>query len=267
MHPSFLYGTAWKEERTEPLAVLALQAGFTGFDTANQRKHYYEEGLGNALRATLAGGGRERLFLQTKFTYARGQDHRLPYDRAAGPADQVRQSFARSLSHLGVSYVDSYVLHGPETSDGLTANDWAVWRAMEELHDAGTARAIGASNMSAGQVEELAKGARIKPAYLQNRCYPTIGWDRGTRAVCRRLGIVYQGFNLLRDERVWKSPAVAAIAARHGRTTAQVVYRWALHVGMLPLSGTSAAGHMAEALASTQFDLTPAEVAAVEELG
>ena len=58
---------------------------------------------------------REDLFLQTKFTYAGGQDHRLPYDPRADPATQVRQSFASSLEHLGTIYLDSYLLHGPST--------------------------------------------------------------------------------------------------------------------------------------------------------
>jgi diketogulonate reductase-like aldo/keto reductase len=79
--PWILYGTAWKEERTRALTAMALTAGFRGIDTANQRKHYFEEGVGEAL----AGSGvpRDSLFLQTKLTYARGQDHRLPYDPRA----------------------------------------------------------------------------------------------------------------------------------------------------------------------------------------
>ena len=80
--PTFLYGTAWKEERTSALVELALQAGFRGIDTANQRRHYFEGGVGQALAAAYRAGvvTRADLFLQTKFTYRPGQDHRLPYD-------------------------------------------------------------------------------------------------------------------------------------------------------------------------------------------
>src|SRR5262245_5480012 len=128
--PAFFYGTAWKEDRTEELTRRALRAGFTAIDTANQRKHYHEAAVGDAVAAFLAEGGRrEDLFLQTKFTYARGQDHRLPYDPRAPYEQQVEQSFARSLEHLRVSTLDSYVLHGPE-SYGLTTGDRTVWRAM-----------------------------------------------------------------------------------------------------------------------------------------
>src|SRR5256885_11879128 len=85
--PAFLYGTAWKEERTEALVSLALAAGFRGVDTANQRRHYVEAGVGEAVAAFLDGGTatREDLFLQTKFTSLGGQDRRLPYDARADP--------------------------------------------------------------------------------------------------------------------------------------------------------------------------------------
>ena len=75
--PDFLYGTAWKEDRTPALVELALRAGFRAIDTANQRRHYFEEGVGQGLAAAYRAGlvTRNDLFLQTKFTYQRGQDH------------------------------------------------------------------------------------------------------------------------------------------------------------------------------------------------
>src|SRR3954453_13982781 len=89
--PRFLYGTAWKEEQTQPLTELALRQGFRGIDTANQRRHYHEAAVGAAIAAALAGGvvTRADLFLQTKFTSRGGQDHRLPYDPRAPVATQV----------------------------------------------------------------------------------------------------------------------------------------------------------------------------------
>src|SRR5664279_5372240 len=99
----FLYGTAWKEDRTAALTELALRSGFRAIDTANQRRHYVEEGVGQGLAAAYRAGvaTRDELFLQTKFTYQRGQDHRLPYDPAASHSVQVAQSMASSLEHLG----------------------------------------------------------------------------------------------------------------------------------------------------------------------
>src|SRR5580693_7114912 len=94
--PDFLYGTAWKEDRTAALVELALRAGFRGIDTANQRRHYHEAGVGEGLAAVYRAGvvTRADLFLQTKFTYRPGQDHRLPYDPAASLSVQVAQSMA-----------------------------------------------------------------------------------------------------------------------------------------------------------------------------
>src|ERR1700689_3505213 len=94
--PEFLYGTAWKEDRTAALTELAIRAGFRGIDTANQRRHYHEAGAGKGLAAGYRAGivPRTDLFLQTKFTYQRGQDPRLPYDSSASLAERVPQSLA-----------------------------------------------------------------------------------------------------------------------------------------------------------------------------
>src|SRR5579862_6203927 len=89
--PRFLYGTAWKEAETQRLTELALRQGFRGIDTANQRKHYHEAAVGQGIVAS--GVARADLFLQTKFTFRGGQDHRLPYDPAAPIGTQVEQSF------------------------------------------------------------------------------------------------------------------------------------------------------------------------------
>jgi diketogulonate reductase-like aldo/keto reductase len=263
--PWLLYGTAWKEERTADLVRLALAQGFTGIDTANQRKHYHEAGVGEALAA--AGVPRDGLFLQTKFTYARGQDHRLPFDPAAPPATQVRQSFDSSLEHLGVDRIDSYVLHGPESARGLTDADREVWRAMEELERGGRAGMIGVSNIAADQLLLLCDHAEVAPAVVQNRCYARTGWDREVRAICRERGIAYQGFSLLTaNARELAVPGVAAIARRLRATVPQVVFAFARAAGMNPLTGTTSETHMREDLAAAELALEPAEVAALERV-
>ena len=220
------YGTAWKEDRTQDLTELALARGFRGIDTANQRRHYDEAAVGRAIAASIAKGSllekgtgtttdsslmrgamynllwsqspfsavtrgvvaREDLFLQTKFAFRRGQDHRLPYDPQAAIPAQVEQSFASSLAHLGVEQVDSYLLHGPTSSMGLSANR---------------------ETLAAGQLDQ--------------------------------------------------------IAARHRRTIPQIVFRFAIQIGMIPLTGTTDSGHMQADQEVFDFRLEPAEIAWIED--
>src|SRR5271170_437282 len=164
--PNFLYGTAWKEDRTPALVELALRTGFRGIDTANQRRHYFEAGVGEGLAAAYRAGvvSRADLFLQTKFTYRPGQDHRLPYDPAARLSVQVAQSMASSLEHLGTDHVDSYVLHGPASNHGWTDADAEVWEAMMKERDAGRTRVLSVSNVSLEHLEQLAAASSELPA-------------------------------------------------------------------------------------------------------
>jgi diketogulonate reductase-like aldo/keto reductase len=267
--PSFLYGTAWKEERTPALTRLALEAGFRGIDTANQRKHYFEAGVGAALKDALRAGAvsRSELFLQSKFTFLGGQDDRLPYDRAAAIGLQVAQSFESSLVHLGTDYLDSYVLHGPSSRRGLQAADWQAWRAMEALAQAGKVRLLGISNVSLEQLQALSAEAVVQPKFVQNRCYAKTGWDRAVRALCRAQGSVYQGFSLLTANRAeLAGPTAQRIALRTGRPIAQVVFRFCQLLGILPLTGTSQLEHMRLDLAASELELSTADVSALENL-
>jgi len=267
--PRFLYGTAWKEDQTRRLTEVALQQGFRGIDTANQRRHYHEAAVGQAIAAAIASGlvAREDLFLQTKFTFRPSQDERLPYDPEAPISTQVEQSFASSLKHLGTEAIDCYLLHGPTQRVGLGSADWEAWRAMEAIFDSGRARLLGISNVTLEQLQLLCEHARVRPRFVQNRCYAARGWDRHVRNFCTANGLVYQGFSLLTANRAeLAGPELARIAKRHGRTVPQIVFRFALSVGMIPLTGTTDAGHMRADLDAFDFRLELEEVERIERL-
>lgn len=267
--PSFMYGTAWKKEATTQLVQLAVAAGFTAIDTANQLIHYQEALVGEALLALAQQGvTRDRLFLQTKFTPTNGQDHRTPYDASAALTTQVIQSFDSSLAHLHTDYLDSYVLHGPYQRQGLGVADWEVWAAIEGLYRSGKTKMIGISNVTAEQLTQLCAQAAVKPMVVQNRCYAALGWDSAVREICRTHGIIYQGFSLLTANReVFSDPSIRAIAQRLGTGLAQVIFRFAMQVGMLPLTGTTNEQHMKEDLQAEQLILTAEDMKVIETIG
>jgi diketogulonate reductase-like aldo/keto reductase len=267
--PRFLYGTAWKEDQTQRLTELALRQGFRGIDTANQRRHYNEAAVGQAVAASDQSGlvTRDDLFLQTKFTFRPGQDDRLPYDPDAPIRVQVEQSLASSLEHLRTEVIDSYLLHGPTQRTGLASADWEAWQAMEGIHDSGRARLLGVSNVTLDQLQRLCKQARVPPHFVQNRCYASRGWDRGVREFCAANGLVYQGFSLLTANReALARPELARIAQRHNRNVNQIVFRFALDIGILPLTGTTDANHMRADLEVFDFRLEPEEIERIEKL-
>ena len=267
--PAFLYGTAWKEERTASLTELALRAGFRGIDTANQRRHYFEAGVGEGLAAAYRAGvvTRSDLFLQTKYTYQRGQDHRLPYDPAASLAVQVAQSLACSLDHLGTDYIDSFVLHGPASGYGWNEADVEVWEAMRNERDAGRTQLLGVSNVSLKHLQEMQTSHAEMPAFVQNRCYARFGWDRDVRAFCRERKVVYQGFSMLTaNQEVLQHPRIIDLARELNATLAQVVFAFARAAGILALTGTSSAEHMRQDLASSELVLAPDVVEALESI-
>ncbi len=264
-----MYGTAWKKEATKGLVEKAVEAGFTAIDTANQLRHYYEIGVGEALQELAKKGiKRESLFLQTKFTSLDGQGDHTPYDRKADLTTQVNQSIDSSLQHLHTDVLDSYVLHGPSTRHGLSDSDWEVWAAIEDQYKKGKAKMIGVSNVGADQLALLVAKGAVKPMVVQNRCYAVRGWDAEVRKICRAENIIYQGFSLLTaNSREMSDASVHAIAKRLGTGVEQVIFKFSMQIGMLPLTGTSDGKHMKEDLEAEKLSLTEEDMHLLENIG
>jgi diketogulonate reductase-like aldo/keto reductase len=267
--PPFMYGTAWKKDSTTDLTFQAVSNGFKGIDTACQPKHYKEDGVGEALtKLSNDGISRDDLFIQTKFTPFDGQDHRIPYDPRLSVSAQVKQSFEVSLKNLETDYIDSYLLHGPYSRFGLIDEDWEVWQAMSDLYEAGKVGIIGISNVSLKQLKELYEKAEVKPKVVQNRCFAHQGWDLQVRRFCQTHNIIYQGFSLLTaNVYAVKDPGVAEFARRYNKTPAQIIFRFAIQAGMVPLTGTTNENHMKEDLDIFDFELLEGEVKIIETIG
>lgn len=296
--PPLFYGTAWKEERTTEFTLQALNAGFRAIDTANQRKHYYEEGVGAAIQQFLNSSAsstsplstaspntaslsslqssanknsstatREDLFLQTKFTFANGQDHRKPYNEKDSFTQQVKDSFASSLKHLNTTYLDSYILHGPYSNQGIIDIDLETWSAMEQLYQDGKVRYLGISNVSAYQLVHLCQKVKIKPQFVQNRCFARMGWDKEVRVVCKDQNITYQGFSLLTaNARELSSEFFASLSAKYKKTIPQIIFCFSRQLGMISLTGSTNLTHLTQDLKAHDFELNPTELAQIEAI-
>ena len=136
------------------------------------------------------------------------------------------------------------------------------------LHDQKIARTLGVSNVSLQQLELLFEFAKVKPKFVQNRCYAVTRWDSDVRRFCKKNDIIYQGFSLLTaNQQVLTSGAIVKLAEKYKTGAEQIVFRFAQQIGMCPLTGTSNSEHMKADLASAQFSLTAAEMTVVENTG
>lgn len=248
--PKIIYGTAWKKEKTTGYVVDAVLSGFRGIDTACQPKHYREDLVGEALVKLEKEYNikREDLYIQTKFTSLDGQDpNNIPYDKNANLTNQVHQSFEKSLSNLHTDYIDSLVLHSPmrNFNDTLT-----VWRIFEEFVKSGKVKQIGISNIySLKMLEEIWNDAKVKPAVIQNRFYADSGWDVEIRKFCRANGIIYQSFwTLTANPFILEHKNLKGIAKKYSKTKEQIFFKFVMHLGIAPLSGTTSKEHMKEDL-------------------
>jgi diketogulonate reductase-like aldo/keto reductase len=264
--PQILYGTAWKRDATAGCVANAVRLGFRGIDTACQPKHYDEAGVGAGLALVNPPLQRDELYLQSKFTSMDGQDpSRVPYDVHAPLAEQIRQSCAASLRNLNTTYLDCLVLHSPLATRPLTLS---AWRAMEALVGEASVRQLGISNCYQLEVlEQLHAAASVKPAVLQNRFHATTGYDRELRAFCRHHDIVYQSFwTLTANAHLLAHAAVRTAAREHGRSPAQVLFRYLSQQGIVPLTGTTSPQHMQEDLEIVAFTLNATECASIDAL-
>ena len=252
--PRFVYGTAWKKERTTDLVAKAINAGFGGVDTAAQPRHYQEDWVGEGIRQALAEGKikREDLYIQTKYTPPAGQDpNNLPYDPSSPVEAQVHASIASSLHHLRTSnddstYIDTLLIHSPLSTMPLTLT---AWRTLE-TYVPHRIRNLGISNIDLHTLNTLYKAATVKPAVVQNRFFPQTRYDVPLRRFCEENGIIYQSFwTLTGNPNLVKSAVVAEVARMIGVTKEVSLYLCVMGLGkVVVLNGTTNEERMREDL-------------------
>jgi diketogulonate reductase-like aldo/keto reductase len=267
--PAVGYGTAGLGEHTTTAVKWALQAGYRMLDSGQAREWYREDLVGEGIAGCgVVGLTRGDMFLTSKL-----------HPRHLGKATTLRQ-FQSSLTDLRTDYLDLFMLHYPMCWGQLCGGKapegtWKdSWRALEELHAAGKARAIGVSNFDVSQLAELKAWAKVQPAVVQ-RNSDVFSADVPARAFSHAQGWQYQGYSSLgsqwlmrgyQQNPVLHAPAVEAAADNHGATPAAVALRWALQKGQVVIPRSARRNRIAENLNVTWFTLSPDEIDALDAL-
>ena len=246
--PMLGFGT-WKLQEGDEVrdaVVTALKAGYRHVDTAAMYDN--ERGVGQAIRDSRVR--REEIFLTTKVW---NDDIRAGYDA-------VLRACEASLERLKVSYVDLYLLHWP-----IAEKDREAWRAMETLYRSGKARSIGVRNYLPHQLDALLPGVGVTPMVNQVEFHPFL-LQPDLAEACAGYGIVREAWSPLMQGHVGDVPAIVDIAKRLHRTPAQVVLHWALQHRVVTIPRSSNPKHIAENAALFDFELTPDDIALLNEL-
>ena len=276
--PVFLYGTAWKKDRSAQLVYTALKAGFRAVDTAAQPRHYQEPLVGDGIRRAIGDGivRREDLYVsresgcpgaaliadptqvQTKFSPIAAQDpDNMPYDATASVTDQVHASIKSSLHNLRPSedpgsvneaYIDTLVIHSPLQTIEQTIEAWLAL----ETYVPHRIRNLGISNCRLAVLQRLfaSTAVTVKPAVVQNRFYEDTEFDVPLRAFCRENQIIYQSFwTLTANPGLVRSEPVQQLAAQVNISPAAALYALVMGLGHTTvLNGTKNETRMAEDL-------------------
>lgn len=234
------------EADTEAAVAEAIRIGYRGVDTATL---YDNEGaVGRAVRA--APGGRASIFVTTK----------VWNDRQG--RDEARKSLDESLGRLGFEAVDLFLIHWPAAARGLYVD---TWRTLVELQREGRARSIGVSNFNPDHLRRVIDATGVVPAVNQVELHPRFQ-QRALRAFHAEHGILTQSWRPLGKGAVLDDPVLVRIAAKHGRTPAQVVIRWHLDGGLLTIPKSQTPARIRENFDVFGFALGADDRAAIDGL-
>lgn len=222
----------------------ALEAGYRHFDTAQIYEN--EEFLGQALKESKIP--RDKLFITTKiWNENQWWDDLIP-------------SFEESLKKLKTDYVDLLLLHFPVTELRRPA-----WRKMEEIYKSGRAKSIGVSNYTIAHLEELLREAEVKPAVNQVELHVFLQQPELV-AYCQKQGVVVEGYSPLAHGSKMKHPILDKIAKKHGKSNAQIMIRWSIETGAVPLPKSTKKEKINENIDVFDFSLSVEDMEEIKKL-
>ncbi|MEU9148135.1 aldo/keto reductase [Streptomyces sp. NPDC048349] len=233
-------------EQTERAVTEALAAGYRLLDTA--AAYGNEEAVGRAIKSS--GIAREELFVTTKL-----------WIQDAPAQDNTRRAFEASLSRLGLDHLDLYLIHQP------FGDVYGQWRAMEELHRDGRAKAIGVANFYPDRLVDLIVNNEVTPAVNQIETHPFFQ-RADDQELMREHGVQIQSWGGFAEGRndLFTQPLLSEIGAAYGKSVAQVVLRWLTQRGVVAIPKSVRAERMAENIDVFDFELTGEQMAAIATL-
>lgn len=246
MMPSVGFGVYQIDKNETKAAVLeALEVGYRMIDTA--ASYFNERDVGEAIRES--GLPRESVFVTSKLWV---QDYEY---------DDALCAFDRSLSELGLDYIDLYLLHKPY------GNYYAAWRALERLHKEGRIRAIGVTSFSNERLQDLFLHNEIKPAVNQIETHP-FQQQKDANAFLKAEGIVHEAWAPFAEGQkgIFTNSVLTEIAASHCKSVAAVILRWLNQRGVVVIPKSIRADRIRENFNIFDFRLSDAEMAAISAL-
>jgi diketogulonate reductase-like aldo/keto reductase len=246
--PEIGFGT-WKisnQKDAKKAVKTAIKVGYKLIDTA--KIYGNEEGVGEGIKE--GGVDRAELFVTTKlWNDDQGYESGL-------------KAFDESLKRLGLEYVDLYLIHWPGTDRRAEA-----WKALQEIQTQGLAKNIGVSNYTVRHLEEVLSSSKVVPAVNQIEFHPFIYEDqKEVLEYCKKNKIVVEAYSPLARARDMENTTLHAIAVRHGKTIAQVMLRWAIQHGTVPIPKSTNPGRTKENIEVFDFDLAEEEMNTINRL-
>jgi methylglyoxal/glyoxal reductase len=242
--PSIGFGT-WRIAEgidAEEAVSEALKIGYRLIDTA--KLYGNETSVGKAIKDSKIP--REKIFVTTKL-WNNDQGYQSALD-----------AFEVSLERLGLDYIDLYLIHWP----GMGARAYKEsWRALNEIYERGDAKAVGVSNFSVDQLQDLMSDSQLVPAVNQIEFNP-FNYDEqaDTLGFCKEQAIIVQAYSPLARARQIDHPVIQDIASKIGRTNAQVMLRWAIQHGTVPIPKSVHSERMKENLDVFDFELSDEDI-------
>jgi len=231
-------------KQTRKAVATALEIGYRLFDTA--KLYGNESDLGTAIRES--GIPREEIFVTTKL-----------WNNDQGYESALR-AFEKSRRELGLDYVDLYLIHWPVP--GLRQESW---KALLKIRDEGLARSIGVSNYTIRHLEELLRSTPAPPTVNQVEFHPFL-YQKELLEFCVSKKIQLEAYSPLTRGHRLDHPVISQIAARHGRTPAQVLIRWSLQHGLVVIPKSIRPERIRENAAVFDFQLSPDDMKRLDSL-